>query len=339
MNFPSPRVTIDPLFLVIIGFTVGVLGGFLFGVGGSFLVKSPALYSLGLPMAIAVGTDLAHILGKSIVAAKRHRTLGNIDFKLGLLMVVATMIGVEGGVRSIQRLKHTHYLDLVVGGAFVCILVLISGFMLWDSIQTLRMKKAALKRSPGNAAKTDASAFGYMAKAIQRFPMPPYVSLPISNIPRISVWPIFAVAVCGGFFSGFFGGGAGYIRMPALIYLLGVPTHIAVGTDLFEIIISASYGNLQSCFAWQCGHPHRPGHVDGRRAGRENWSPSHPVHQGTGPAPGFHSPAPHGGRGARKAPLAAAPGGLETPWSLTGAMILSLDWKPLLCMILPRGLT
>jgi uncharacterized membrane protein YfcA len=232
-------VTIDPFVLVTIGFFVGVLGG-LFGVGGSFFV-TPALYALGLPMAIAVGTDLAHILGKSIVAAKRHRVLGNIDFKLGLLMVAATMVGVEIGVRSIQRLKHTRYLDLVVGGAFICVLVFISAFMLWESIQTFRLKKAALKRS-GSRAKSDASAFGYMAKAIQRFPLPPYVRLPVSNIARISVWPIFAVALFGGFFSGFFGGGAGYIRMPALIYLLGIPTHIAVGTDLFEIVISASYG-------------------------------------------------------------------------------------------------
>jgi len=67
------------------------------------------------------------------------------------------------------------------------------------------------------------------------------ISLPASGIVRVSLWPILAVAVIGGFFSGFLGGGAGYIRMPALVYLLGVPTHLAVGTDLFEVVISASY--------------------------------------------------------------------------------------------------
>jgi uncharacterized membrane protein YfcA len=70
------------------------------------------------------------------------------------------------------------------------------------------------------------------------------VSLPVSGIERISIWAILLVAFVGGFFSGFLGGGAGYIRMPCLIYLLGIPTHIAVGTDLFEIIISAGYGTV-----------------------------------------------------------------------------------------------
>ena len=69
------------------------------------------------------------------------------------------------------------------------------------------------------------------------------INLPVSGI-KISIWPIIVVAFVGGVFSGFLGGGAGYIRMPSLVYLLGVPTHVAVGTDLFEIIISASYGTL-----------------------------------------------------------------------------------------------
>jgi uncharacterized membrane protein YfcA len=71
----------------------------------------------------------------------------------------------------------------------------------------------------------------------------PMINLPTSGI-RISLWTILAVALVGGFFSGFLGGGAGYIRMPAMVYVLGIPTHLAVGTDLFEIIISASYGTF-----------------------------------------------------------------------------------------------
>ena len=70
------------------------------------------------------------------------------------------------------------------------------------------------------------------------------ISLPDSGIEQISLWVILAVAFVGGVFSGFLGGGAGYIRMPSMVFLLGVPTHVAVGTDLFEIIISASYGTL-----------------------------------------------------------------------------------------------
>jgi len=84
----------------------------------------------------------------------------------------------------------------------------------------------------------------FIAQAVHRISLPPYVSLPVSGIASISVWAILAVAFVGGAFSGFLGGGAGYIRMPCLIYLLGIPTHIAVGTDLFEIVISASYGTV-----------------------------------------------------------------------------------------------
>jgi uncharacterized membrane protein YfcA len=74
--------------------------------------------------------------------------------------------------------------------------------------------------------------------------LPPMLSLPQSGVQRISLWAILGVAIVGGFFSGLLGGGAGYIRMPALVYILGIPTHIAVGTDLCEIIVSAGYGTL-----------------------------------------------------------------------------------------------
>ena len=70
------------------------------------------------------------------------------------------------------------------------------------------------------------------------------VSLPVSGVKSISLWIIIFVSLIGGFFSGFLGGGAGYIRMPSMVYVLGIPTHLAVGTDLFEVIISASYGTF-----------------------------------------------------------------------------------------------
>src|SRR5689334_8840071 len=107
MNFLISGVHINPLYLVGVGFIVGMLGGF-FGVGGSFLA-GPALFAVGVPMNYVVGTDLAHIVGKSIVAAKKHRALGNIDFKLGMIMVVGTIAGVETGAQIIQVLKkHTN---------------------------------------------------------------------------------------------------------------------------------------------------------------------------------------------------------------------------------------
>src|SRR5512140_2909173 len=103
MDFAISGVHVSPAYLATVGFIVGVLGGF-FGVGGSFLA-GPALFGAGVPMNFVVGTDLAHIVGKSIVAARKHRTLGNIDLKLGLIMVVGTVAGVEAGAQAIQVLK------------------------------------------------------------------------------------------------------------------------------------------------------------------------------------------------------------------------------------------
>jgi uncharacterized membrane protein YfcA len=245
MTFPIAGVNISPTYLIAVGFLVGLLGGF-FGVGGSFLA-GPALFSAGVPMNFVVGTDLAHIVGKSIVAARKHRTLGNIDVKLGFIMVFGTIAGVEGGAQLIQWLKRTAQVDWVVGPTFIVMLLGIAGFMTWEGVSTLR-KNRREKRSSARRAKhpseSDHSAMAFISRAVHRISLSPHVSLPVSGIKSISVWAILLVAFVGGFFSGFLGGGAGYIRMPCLIYLLGIPTHIAVGTDLFEIVISASYGTV-----------------------------------------------------------------------------------------------
>ena len=102
----------------------------------------------------------------------------------------------------------------------------------------------ATKKGKQISEKRDHSAFSHVAKTLQKINLPPHIRLPVSGIEKISVWTIIGVSLVGGFFSGFLGGGAGYIRMPSMIYLLGIPTHVAVGTDLFEIIISAGYGTV-----------------------------------------------------------------------------------------------
>jgi uncharacterized membrane protein YfcA len=246
MNFPIAGVHLSPCYLIGIGFIVGVLGGF-FGVGGSFLA-GPALFAAGVPMNFVVGTDLAHIVGKSIVAARKHRTLGNIDVKLGALMVLGTITGVESGAQLIQALKRTTQLDWVVGPTFIVVLLGIAGFMTWEGISTWRKQQQEPKKGHldhrQHPSRRDHSAMAFISRAVHRISLPPHVSLPVSGIDSISVWAVLLVAFVGGFFSGFLGGGAGYIRMPCLIYLLGIPTHIAVGTDLFEIVISAGYGTV-----------------------------------------------------------------------------------------------
>ncbi len=246
MNFLISGTHISPVFLIIVGFLIGICGGF-FGVGGSFLA-GPALFAVGLPMNFVIGTDLAHIVGKSIVAAKKHRALGNVDIKLGLIMVIGTISGVEIGAQMIQYLKRRAYVDQVVSIAFIVVLVSISAFIGWESWQThkMRRQRGARKGPAGSSAKLkkDESVLSYISKWVHSLHLPPMISLPNSGIQQISLWVVLGVAFIGGIFSGFLGGGAGYIRMPAMVYLLGVPTHVAVGTDLFEVVISASYGTL-----------------------------------------------------------------------------------------------
>jgi uncharacterized protein len=244
MFFPISGVHLDPLYLILIGFVVGILGGF-FGVGGSFLT-APALFALGIPMNFVVGTDLAHIVGKSIVAARTHRVLGNIDLKLAGIMVVGTIAGSETGVQAIEMLKKGAKVDLVVGTVSIIVFTGISLFCAWESLLTLRANAQTKATSHSTASKKDdATVIDGFAKAVQRLKLAPAVSLPHSGIGSISVWAILFVSFIGGVFSGFLGGGAGYIRMPSMVYILGIPTHIAVGTDLFEIIISAGYGTIR----------------------------------------------------------------------------------------------
>lgn len=236
MHFPLSGAEINPLFLASVGFVVGVLGGF-FGVGGGFLA-GPMMFLVGVPMNYVVGTDLAHMVGKSIVAAKQHRALGHVDLKLGFIMVGGTMTGVELGAQIVVRLHKTGVLDTAVGTMYVLLLFSIAIFSLWESTRALRMIRGR------KASSKDAVGFQAVYKRLQALRIPPMISLPASGIESISLWAIIGVGLATGLLAGMLGVGGGFIRMPALVYVLGIPTHVAVGTDLFEIVISSSYGTL-----------------------------------------------------------------------------------------------
>src|SRR5262249_24165516 len=152
--------------------------------------------------------------------------------KLGLIMAIGTIGGAEGGAQAIQALKRAGSVNTVVSWVASFVYFSISIFMLWESQKTLRSHKGRSRRSSSDAEpKADHSAFGPVTKKIQQIRIWPMVSLPTSGIQEISLWIIFLVAVVGGFFSGFLGGGAGYVRMPSMVSVLGIPTHLAVGTD------------------------------------------------------------------------------------------------------------
>src|SRR6476660_1530668 len=153
MFFTIANSDISPVYLVVGGLLICVMGGF-FGVGGSF-IAGPALRAVGLDWNFAVGTDLAHIVGKSVVAAKRHRALGNVDLKLGLIMAVGTMGGAEVGAQLIQMLKRAGNVNNVVSIVSIAIYVSISTFMIWEAWRTLQYQKRRWPRAKvsGTAAK------------------------------------------------------------------------------------------------------------------------------------------------------------------------------------------
>ena len=232
---PIAGMHFNALILIAIGFSVGVLGGF-FGVGGAWVV-TPALNAFGFPMAYAIGTDLAHIFGKSIVATAKHRKMGNVDMKLGLLSIVGSVIGVEIGARNVMYLSAIGLAGPVVRYTYMVMLFGLGIYMLYDY-----MTKD--KRAAAQAAKVAAAArAGITHEPKKGWQLPPMIHFPASGI-TISFWTVTGVFLFTGWLSGFLGVGGGFIRMPALIYLIGCPTAIAVGTDLFSVLFSGAYGCL-----------------------------------------------------------------------------------------------
>ncbi len=236
MYFPIADVTANPLFLAGLGFLVGLLGGF-FGVGGGFLA-GPLMFLVGVPMNFVVGTDLAHMTGKSIVAARRHRVLGHVDIKLGLLMVLGTIPGIELGARIIENLEASGDIDMVVGVAYISILLAIGSFTAWESLRALQLVNTEQMEAQ------EALAFQGVTRRVHRLRLPPLISLPDSGIESISLWVVLGVSFLTGLLAGVLGVGGGFVRMPMMVYFIGVPTHIAVGTDLFEVVISAGFGTV-----------------------------------------------------------------------------------------------
>lgn len=115
MEFPIAGVIVRPLYLAGVGFLVGILGAF-FGVGGGF-IAGPMMFITGVPMNFVVGTDLAHMTGKSIVAARKYRVLGHVDVKFSFIMIIGTIVGVESGAQLIEALECMGNINQVIGGS------------------------------------------------------------------------------------------------------------------------------------------------------------------------------------------------------------------------------
>jgi uncharacterized membrane protein YfcA len=236
VQLPISGVTVFWPGLIILGLGVGIIGGF-FGMGGAWMV-TPGLNILGLPMAFAIGTDIAHMAGKSLISTMRHGRFGNVDYRLGFIMVFGTIIGFEAGAQMIMWFERIGKVDLYVRWLYVILLALIA----WMVFADVAKKKRKEREAAALGKELDGLSTGIeWHRTLHKIRIPPMVHFRASGIYCTMWLPVF-VAFLTGWLAGVLGIGGGLIRMPSLIYFVGCPTHVAVGTDLFEVMISGLYG-------------------------------------------------------------------------------------------------
>ena len=234
-----PGVDVNVILLVFVGLCAGVLSGFA-GVGGAFIV-TPALIILGFPANFAVGTSLIWVMGNSVVGAFRHGKLGNVDMKLGLVMIVAAMSGIEVGVRILNWTTNIGLADEVVLSISICLLLIVGIYTLLEC----GARKRHLDRMLAQKEKLPpAMRATHLSKKLQSISIPPMLHFAKSGV-TISLWAILSIGFFIGMLSGLIGVGGGFIMVPSLVYLVGLPSFMAVGTDLFQIIFSAAYGSIR----------------------------------------------------------------------------------------------
>lgn len=240
---PISGIEFSVIILVIIGFCVGTLGGF-FGVGGAWIV-TPALNIFGFNMPFAIGTDLAHIFGKSIIATKKHSKMGNVDWRLGFFSIIGSIIGIELGKRMVLFLEKTGDVGSVVRWVYMVFLFGLGIYMAYEYYSVSKKTKAHAADDIKSEAPMQEEA-SPLSNKLRSLRLPPMVSLPVSGVPAISFWILFGLFALTGFLSGFMGVGGGFILLPALIYMIGCPTTVAVGTSLLSVCFMSGYG----CFTY-----------------------------------------------------------------------------------------
>ena len=266
MLFPIAEVVVNPYLLLLLGFIAGTLSGF-FGVGGGFLITG-GLLALGVPPLFAVGTGLTLIMGSSIINALKHRTLGHLDLRLGALMVMGTIPALFLAQWALNALESAGTAGPVIRYVYVVVLAGLAIFIGFDYRRSRRRTGRFSGRSEegfGEPPGEDVTTKG-LARRVQSLRIPPhsirvpglpvvstYVSLPVSGIHRVSVFVPIGIGFGAGLLAGLLGAGGGMIIMPILIFVIGVPTTVAIGTDLFQIIITGSVGAFIKSYA---------GHVD-----------------------------------------------------------------------------
>jgi len=220
---PIAEISVNLYLLLGLGGIVGFLSG-MFGVGGGFLM-TPMLMMIGIPPAVAVATEANQIVASSVSGALAQYRRGNVDVKMGLILLVGGIVGSVIGVQIVKILREIGQVDLVIKLTYVTMLSIIGSMMFIESLNAVRKaKKAGGKAAPVKKPGSHNWVHG----------LPFRMRFPRSKL-YISIIPPILVGVAVGLLAALMGVGGGFIMVPAMIYLLRMPTGVVVGTSLFQI--------------------------------------------------------------------------------------------------------
>ncbi|MDR3641939.1 MAG: sulfite exporter TauE/SafE family protein [Humidesulfovibrio sp.] len=211
-----------------LGGVVGLLSG-IFGVGGGFLM-TPLLIMMGIPPTVAAASDSNQIVGASTSGTLAHLRLGNVDVKMGILLLVGGVVGGTAGVEIIKLLRAMGNADFLINVTYVLMLGLVGGYMFVESLQAMRKAKAPAKQEPERHVKS--SAFGRLVGLL-----PWQMDFVRSGVRMSPLLPL-VLGVLVGILSAIMGVGGGFIMVPVMVYLLRMPMHVVVGTSLFQILFT-----------------------------------------------------------------------------------------------------
>ena len=229
---PIAEMSVNIFLILGMGGAVGFLSG-LFGVGGGFLM-TPLLIFIGVPPPVAVGTEANQIVASSVSGVLAHWRRANVDFKMGFVLLLGGFVGSSLGVILFKYLQNLGQLDLVIKLSYVIFLGIIGFLMLWESSRTIiRSRSAAARR-------------GKLHQHNWFHGLPFKMRFRKSKLYISAILP-FLIGATVGVLSAIMGVGGGFIMVPAMIYLLGMPTSLAIGTSLFQIIfVTANVTFLQA---------------------------------------------------------------------------------------------
>ena len=223
---PIAEVSVNAFVLLGLGGIVGILSG-MFGVGGGFLM-TPLLFFIGIPPAVAVATEANQIVASSFSGALAHLKRKTVDLKMGSILLIGGLLGAGIGIIIFNYLKGLGQVDLLVKLCYVAFLGIIGSLMFIESL------RAILKTQGGSIPKKVRRPRGFAQQL-------PFKTRFRTSGLYISIIPPILVGLLVGILSAIMGVGGGFIMVPAMIYILGMPTKVVVGTSLFQIIFVTGF--------------------------------------------------------------------------------------------------